>query len=112
MPFPPVVGDSAVIDAFGFGGQVLNRSPIMASAFAPWMCNDDNERVAAILLAKHPVLEVPVGLDARAIVESGRLPLLSLGMVSQDGDGLMGRGLCELPLQPFIDAVAALAETV
>jgi hypothetical protein len=109
-PFPPVVGDSAVIDAFGFGGQVLSRSPLMASAFAPWMASDDGERAAAILFANHPVLGVPVGLDVNAVVQSRRLPLLSLGMVSPDGQGLMGRGLCELPMQPFIDAMDALAE--
>jgi hypothetical protein len=109
--FPPVVGDSAVIDAFGLGGQALNCSPLMASAFDPWMPREDSVRAEVILIAKHPVLEVLVGLDALAVVKSGHLPLLSLGMVSPDGDGLLGRGLCKLPLQPFIDAVAALAET-
>jgi hypothetical protein len=66
--------------------------------------------VATLLLAEHPVLGVPVGLDAAAVARSGQVPLLSIGMVSPEGHGLMGRGLCELPVQPFREAVAALLE--
>jgi hypothetical protein len=106
--FPPVTGDSGIIDAFGLGGQVLHRAPSLQSAFAPWLAADDAARAASILCGMHPVLGVAVGLDAAVVAASGRAPVLSTGMVSADGRGLLGRGVCDVPAAPFIDAVAAL----
>ncbi len=107
--FPPVTGDSGIIDAFGLGGQVLHHAPSLQSAFAPWLAANDAARAASILSGMHPVLNVAVGLDAAAVSASGRTPLLSTGMVSADGRGLLGRGVCDVPAAPFIAAVAALA---
>jgi len=56
----------------------------------------------------HPVLGVSVGLDAAAVAETAKSPLLSTGMVSADGRGLLGRGLCAMPVTLFEEAVAAL----
>jgi Protein of unknown function (DUF1116) len=107
-PFPPVTGDSGIIDAFGLGGQVLHRAPSLRSAFAPWLAADDATRAKTILCGVHPVLGVMVGLDAHIVATSGRTPLLSTGMVSADGSGLLGRGLCEVSPAPFIEAMSAL----
>ena len=106
--FPPATGDSGIIDAFGLGGQVLRRAPSLLAAFEPWLAEDDAARALAVLCAIHPVLGVAVGLDAAAVVATGRGPLLSTGMVSADGRGLLGRGLCEMPLAPFAEAVRQL----
>ncbi len=106
--FPPATGDSGIIDAFGLGGQVLRRAPSLLSAFAPWLAEDDAARALALLGTIHPVLGVAVGLDAAAVVATGRAPLLSTGMVSADGRGLLGRGLCEMPLAPFAEALGRL----
>ena len=106
--FPPATGDSGIIDAFGLGGQVLWRAPSLLAAFGPWLAEDDAVRALAMLSAIHPVLGVAVGLDAAAVVAAGRAPLLSTGMVSADGRGLLGRGLCEMPLAPFAEAVGRL----
>jgi len=105
---PPATGDSGVIDAFGLGGQGLRHAPSLRGAFAQWLDADDDTRARAILVGEHPVLETPVGLDAAAVVAAGRPPLLSTGMVSADGRGLLGRGLCAMPVQLFADAVARL----
>lgn len=99
--FPPATGDSGIIDAFGLGGQVLHRAPSLLAAFAPWLAADDAQRAAAQLCGMHPVLGVPVGLDANAVVRSGKPVLLSTGMVSADGRGLLGRGLCAMPVSLF-----------
>ena len=106
--FPAVTGDSGIIDAFGLGGQVLHRAPSLQTAFAPWLAADDNARARALLAGIHPVLGVAVGLDAAAVARTRRSPLLSTGMVSADGRGLLGRGLCEVPGPLFAQAVAAL----
>ena len=108
--FPPATGDSGIIDAFGLGGQVLRRAPSLQAAFAPWLAVDDDARAEGMLMGLHPVLGIEVGVDAALIASSGRTPLLSTGMVSADGRGLLGRGLCEMPLAPFASALAALAD--
>ena len=107
--FPPATGDSGIIDAFGLGGQVLRRAPSLQAAFAPWLAAGDDARAHGMLMNLHPVLGVEVGVDAALVASSGRMPLLSTGMVSADGRGLLGRGLCEMPLAPFVSAVTALA---
>ena len=106
--FPPVTGDSGIIDAFGLGGQVLRRAPSLQAAFAPWLAADDDARALGLLTGMHPVLGVEVGVDAARVLVTGRTPLLSTGMVSADGRGLLGRGLCEMPLAPFAAGIAAL----
>ena len=105
---PPATGDSGVIDAFGLGGQGLRHAPSLQAAFAQWLASDDDARARGILLDQHPILETPVGLDAAAVAAAGRSPLLSTGMVSADGRGLLGRGICAMPVQLFADAVARL----
>ena len=106
--FPPATGDSGIIDAFGLGGQVLRRAPSLLAAFEPWLAKDDAERALSQLAGLHPVLGVPVGLDAAAVAETAKSPLLSTGMVSADGRGLLGRGLCAMPVALFEEAVSVL----
>ncbi|MGE0873355.1 MAG: DUF1116 domain-containing protein [Burkholderiales bacterium] len=105
---PPATGDSGVIDAFGLGGQGLRHAPSLRGAFAQWLEADDDARARAMLAGEHPILETPVVLDAAAVAEGARSPLLSTGMVSADGRGLLGRGLCAMPVQLFAEAVARL----
>ena len=106
---PPATGDSGVIDAFGLGGQGLRHAPSLRAAFREWLAADDDARARGMLIGIHPILEIPFALDAAAVAKSGRVPLLSTGMVSADGRGLLGRGICAVPVQPFVDAVARLA---
>ncbi|HUQ75519.1 MAG TPA: DUF1116 domain-containing protein [Burkholderiales bacterium] len=105
---PPATGDSGVIDAFGLGGQALRHAPSLIAAFEPWLNKDDDARARAILIGEHPILETSFGIDAAAVVRTGRTPLLSTGMVSADGRGLLGRGICAVPVTPFAAAVAGL----
>ena len=106
--FPPATGDSGIIDAFGLGGQVLRLAPSLLAAFEPWLAKDDAERAVSHLCGQHPVLGLPIGLDAAVVAHTGRSPLLSTGMVSADGRGLLGRGICAMPVAAFQAAVAAL----
>lgn len=106
---PPATGDSGVIDAFGLGGQGLRHAPSLKAAFQPWLAPDDDMRARAILAGMHPILETPFGLDAAAVARTKRTALLSTGMVSADGRGLLGRGICAVPLEPFAAAAARLS---
>ena len=106
--FPPATGDSGIIDAFGLGGQVLRRAPSLLAAFEPWLAKDDGAHAVSQVAGLHPVLGLPVGLDAAAVVKTGKPPLLSTGMVSADGRGLLGRGVCAMPMEVFAAAVGSL----
>jgi hypothetical protein len=106
--FGPATGDSGVIDAFGLGGQGLRHSPSLMSAFHPYLPAGQLAAADGMLAGFHPILETSFGLDAATVGNSGAHPLLSTGMVSADGRGLLGRGLCVLPFEPFCAAVAHL----
>jgi hypothetical protein len=106
--FGPATGDSGVIDAFGLGGQGLRHSPSLLNAFSCWMQPDDEGRANSILAGVHPILETSFALDAAAVAKNERSPILSTGMVSPDGRGLLGRGLCAVPVQSFRRSVGAL----
>ena len=103
--FGPATGDSGVIDAFGLGGQGLRHSSSLLNAFACWMQADDDVRARSVLAGTHPILETSFALLAKAVADSELSPLLSTGMVSADGRGLLGRGLCVVPVDAFLRAV-------
>jgi hypothetical protein len=105
--FGPATGDSGVIDAFGLGGQGLRHAPSLLNAFSCWMQPDDDARARSMLAGVHPILETAFALDAAAVARSGRSPILSTGMVSPDGRGLLGRGLTAVPVDLFIHAIEA-----
>jgi hypothetical protein len=105
--FGPATGDSGVIDAFGLGGQGLRHAPSLLNAFSCWMETDDDARARSMLAGVHPILETSFALDAAAVAKNERSAILSTGMVSSDGRGLLGRGLCTVPVQPFVEAFTA-----
>jgi hypothetical protein len=107
--FGPTTGDSGVIDAFGLGGQGLRHAPSLLNAFSCWMQPDDDTRARSVLAGVHPILETAFALDAKAVAK-GQSVLLSTGMVSPDGRGLLGRGLCFVPDQPFIEPVSLVRD--
>jgi hypothetical protein len=89
------IGDSAVIDALGFGGQALAFAPEPRAALEPYLPADSTPCV--LLEADHPAFAgvgVRVGLDAARIAASPALPVVTLGMVERNGErGLLGRGV-------------------
>ena len=101
--FGPATGDSGVIDAFGLGGQGLRHAPSLLNAFSCWIEPNDDARARSMLAGVHQILETTFALDARGVAKSQHA-LLSTGMVSPDGRGLLGRGLCVVPNEPFIDS--------
>jgi hypothetical protein len=107
--FGSATGDSGVIDAFGLGGQGLRHAPSLLNAFSCWMQPDDDARARSVLAGVHPILETRFALDAMAVTQTGRSTVLSTGMVSADGRGLLGRGLGVVPVEPFVHASANAA---
>lgn len=101
----PAIGDSAVIDALGFGAAALRFSPELLAALAPAFEAGEiaetckSEAAHAPYLAEHPALGQPglrLGLDLDA---PQRPPGIMLGMVEASGrHGLIGRGVAPWPM--------------
>ncbi|MCE7527116.1 DUF1116 domain-containing protein [Polynucleobacter sp. IMCC 30228] len=106
--FPPHLGDSSIIDAYGLGGQALYRSPSLQAALAPWLKMNDSQRAKSILIHENPILDTMIGVDVRLILETGNTPLVSTGMVASDGMGLLGRGIGVMPIGIFQKAIKAV----
>jgi hypothetical protein len=98
VPPLPAVGDSAVIDACGFGAQALGFSPALRDAFGDAVPPGVAEAPVNLLCAESPIfgdLRIRVGLDIDRV---GRSPFCAnLAMVDRDGErGLIGRGIATL----------------
>ncbi|WP_035692292.1 DUF1116 domain-containing protein [Azospirillum halopraeferens] len=107
-PRLPAIGDSAVIDAAGFGALAFDAAPDLRRDLGA-----EDLGVAAmqdrLLLVMHPALGRRVGLDAAAVVRSGLPPPVCLGALDAAGEaGLVGRGIARHPLACHAAAVAAL----
>lgn len=110
-PVSPMVGDSGVIDAAGFGAQALALAPAVREALAGWLPPDWRERPARLAQGSHPVfadLGLGLGTDAAA----GTAPLAAIAMVGGDGlSGLLGRGIVQMEAAVFTEAARALKES-
>jgi hypothetical protein len=114
------IGDSAVIECVGLGGMALAASPAVA-AFLGGGAADGVARtrlMGEICAARSdrftiPSLDfagVPVGIDARLVVELGVTPQITTGVLhASSGAGQIGAGVAHQPPAPFAEALAALA---
>jgi hypothetical protein len=85
------IGDSAVIECIGLGGMAVAAAPAVAA----------EERGVA----------TPVGIDARMVVDLGITPQITTGVLhASAGSGQIGAGVAHQPVEPFRDAIAALAD--
>lgn len=86
------IGDSALVDAMGFGAMVAANAPIMP--------------------ATHPAFtrfNVRVGLPARLVAETGEAPRIALGILDREGTkGRLGGGLYHPSPTLFADALQRL----
>jgi hypothetical protein len=119
----PDIGDSAILEAIGLGAFAMAAAPAVAGFVG---AGGFREAVAAtramseIALAGHPqwkipALEfagVPVGIDARRVVESGIVPAINTGIAHRRaGVGQVGAGVARAPLACFEKALRALARS-
>jgi hypothetical protein len=90
------IGDSAVIDFCGLGGQALSAAPLLASEWSAVLPAD-------ALARRERLIDPDTGIvDARRVVASGLAPLINLAIIDRDGAaGLIGRGFYSTPLDLF-----------
>jgi hypothetical protein len=133
------IGDSAVIDALGFGGQALAFAPEPRAALEPYLPKvaegiglarsrpapheggsqsrepDPGEPLPSqsLLEAAHPAFAnagIRVGMNAARVAASLKLPVVTLGMVEKTGErGLLGRGVMVPPRELFSNALREIS---
>lgn len=105
------LGDSAVVDFLGLGGQALVHAPVLRDALKRALPEDILERPTAILSATG-VIDGLAGsvTDARRCARSGRGPVVLIGMIDAAGEaGRIGGGVVDVPAAIFEAALAGLA---
>lgn len=107
------IGDSAIVDAFGFGAMAARYSPITARRLEQ-VCQEQGLVNPELLLSSvHPAFvgsaPLCIGLSVFTVCHLGQSPVISLGVL--DREGLQGRldgGFYFCSLMPFEAAVAQL----
>jgi len=116
----PDIGDSVITECAGIGAFAMAAAP----AIAKLVGGTPEQAVAATLemyritVAEHPEFTIPglgfrgtpTGIDARRVVELELLPHVNTGIAHRHaGVGQIGFGLVRPPMEPFREALAALA---
>jgi hypothetical protein len=111
------IGDSAVIECTGLGGMALAAAPAVAAFFGgdAAAAAARTELMAQICVARSSRFTIgargtPVGIDARLVAELAITPQITTGVLhASSGAGQIGAGVAHQPVEPFREAVAALA---
>ena len=107
------LGDRAIIDVAGFGAMAMSYAPAQREGLGRFMPEDGLSLPELLLRKVHPGfgdLGFRVGLCARAVVASGRSPVISLGILDIQGiAGRLGGGIYRTPMEPFTAAVDQIA---
>jgi hypothetical protein len=100
------IGDSAVIDMLGCGGQALAQADEPRAALDGFLPDGHESLSQRLLSVLHPVLGRRIGIDARRVVTEQSEPLITLAMQAADGlGGFVGRGVYRPPVALFEKAL-------
>lgn len=115
----PWCGDSSVVECAGMGGLAGGASPIVCKLRELKLSDAiaQTREMEKICIAKNPNYVIPnldfdclpVGIDARKVLETGITPIIHGGIFNKDG-GLLGAGAARIPLECFQKAMAAFAQ--
>ena len=104
------LGDSALVDFCGLGGQSLQFAPLVAQAVAASLPADALQRPEHVLACAAPELHNGLcSTSALRCAQAGVGPLVLIGMIDQAGQGgRIGGGVVDVPVSLFERALAAL----
>ncbi|WP_022963471.1 oxalurate catabolism protein HpxZ [Halopseudomonas pelagia] len=118
----PMLGDSGVIDAAGFGVQAWGHAQGVRELMLPWL-PEGWASESGCMVGQHPAFtefSLRTGLDAGLAQQQATPPMVALAMLDSTAEhGLLGRGVCltdpalyTLPGQgqPSVNQPAILAE--
>jgi len=117
----PDLGDSAICETAGFGGQSLAASPALVKLVGGSVAEaiGYSREMGHIAWTRNPTMSLPnldfagapAGIDIRKVVDTGIRPVLTTGIAhKQAGVGQIGAGIVRAPMACFTQAVIALAE--
>lgn len=103
-PISPMIGDSGVIDAAGFGAQAWHHATVVAADMAGWLPGHP-AGAPHWQVGQHPMF-APFGLGAAIngarINYRDSLPRVAIAMLDAHGEaGLLGRGICHTPARLY-----------
>lgn len=117
----PLLGDSFISEVNGLGAFAAAAAPAI-TGYVGGTVQDllkSTERMYGITLVEHPEFKLPFldfrgspfGIDAHAVTQHRISPVVNAGVASkEEGVGQIGAGMTDMPLEPFEEASAALAE--
>lgn len=92
VPALGAIGDSALVDVCGFGGQALNHAPTLAAEWAGLLPPDALSRGNAIIHLDRGVI------DPEAVRATGVMPIINLAILDERGAAApIGRGFYIVP---------------
>lgn len=117
----PAMGDSFITEVAGLGAFALTAAPAIRAfvggdtglparivAEMREITVDRSER----FVDPHTEWGYPLGIDVRAVAATGIAPVVNNGLAHRRGGvGQVGAGITRMPLEPFVAASEALAET-
>jgi hypothetical protein len=117
------LGDSAITETAGVGGFAMASSPAIVKFVGgtPADATANSRRMQEITLGGNPAFTLPAlnfastaaGIDARKVADRGILPVINTGIAhKQAGVGQIGAGITTAPMECFVEAIRALAQTV
>ena len=117
----PDIGDSTITETAGLGAFAMAAAPAIVTFVSgtPQDALNATLEMYEITAAEHtsftiPQLDfrgTPVGIDLRAVVETGITPRVNTGIAHKEaGVGQIGAGLVRPPLALFTEALFAFAE--
>lgn len=106
------IGDSAIVDALGFGAMAMKYAPEQQKGLLEFMPADGLKLPQTLLSIEHPGFEelnLRVGLLARTVAGHNLQPVVSLGVLDNEGElGRLGGGIFVQPASTFESAVEVL----
>ncbi len=91
------IGDSALVDALGFGAMAMHHAPAQREALGDYMPARPEDLGRTVFVGRHTGLTratIRTGLSARRIADSGQSLAISLGMLDRLGErGRIGGGI-------------------
>ena len=117
----PDIGDSTITETAGIGAFAMAAAPAIVTFVSgtPQDALNATMEMYEITAAEHTAFTIPqldfrgtpVGIDLRAVVETGITPRVNTGIAHKEaGVGQIGAGLVRPPIELFTEALIAFAE--
>jgi len=119
----PDIGDSTITETIGIGGMAMAAAPAIVRFVggSPQDAIDATRSMYEITWGESDHYQIPalgfrgtpLGIDSRAVVQTGLLPVVNTGIAHREpGIGQVGAGLVDPPMEAFVAATRALADTL